>query len=803
MTSDAEDAADALDHSRSESPAADDSGIEQEGGDMAEHPEIKTEKGQNGTKSASASAKDPSRPRRKKARRACFACQRAHLTCGDERPCQRCIKRGLQDACHDGVRKKAKYLHDAPNEALMPGIGGNLFNAAAAMRHSLAIQNQDEAVQQSHSGTYFHSAPQTYNVYPSSQPVSGAQVASENGVSLAGFGQQQSPVAQSFNVTNQPMVNPNLMSQAAESGANTQASWNGALFDPSDPALFNFDLASMNFGNHYGALEFGMLGHMATGAEQTPPSDGHNQRSSISQTNGSSQYTPSVTTFNESPSTQQQFVYNDISMNDWSAGNQNLYGQPFQRHSNGPDAFTIENGPASFTSPDSNSSQQGLMSTKYEDSPTMHSSAYRQTPPTASTTPILSQAPTQKPRHQAQTQQTLPIQPPRQQHPQIPASTLQPVNLPPNARSNRNHRRTDPSKIYDTITAPYSYTSGFHSLISYIQRRFASSPSNTLRIAKALASFRPSFIATTKTLDRDDLIFMEKCFQRTLWEYEGFIEGCGTPTVVARRTGEIVGVGKEFTMVTGWRREVLLGREPNLNVNCGGNSNVTSASATGRAGFNTPQQTSGGENGDRGGQRTPGRPHPVFLAELLDDESVVNFYEDFARLAFGDSRGSVRGHCKLLRYRTKDTATPKTEGDDNARYPGRDFPGKASSQSFHGDEGKVECGYCWTVKRDMFDIPMLIVVNFPTKAEANDTSFYHTSETLPTQMDTIPRDQDMGIDTPEKFMIYHLPYVTAAFDTARSAMYHVYFHVQIITEGQLHLLPDWKLKRPGVMVSEK
>jgi hypothetical protein len=26
--------------------------------------------------------KDPARPRRKKARRACFACQRAHLTCG-------------------------------------------------------------------------------------------------------------------------------------------------------------------------------------------------------------------------------------------------------------------------------------------------------------------------------------------------------------------------------------------------------------------------------------------------------------------------------------------------------------------------------------------------------------------------------------------------------------------------------------------------------------------------------------------------------------------------------------------------
>lgn len=30
--------------------------------------------------------KDPTRPRRKKARRACFACQRAHLTCGKPDP---------------------------------------------------------------------------------------------------------------------------------------------------------------------------------------------------------------------------------------------------------------------------------------------------------------------------------------------------------------------------------------------------------------------------------------------------------------------------------------------------------------------------------------------------------------------------------------------------------------------------------------------------------------------------------------------------------------------------------------------
>jgi hypothetical protein len=41
-------------------------------------PEHKTASGQK----PASNAKDPLRPRRKKARRACFACQRAHLTCG-------------------------------------------------------------------------------------------------------------------------------------------------------------------------------------------------------------------------------------------------------------------------------------------------------------------------------------------------------------------------------------------------------------------------------------------------------------------------------------------------------------------------------------------------------------------------------------------------------------------------------------------------------------------------------------------------------------------------------------------------
>lgn len=56
-------------------------------------------------------AKASGRPlRRKKASRACSHCQKAHLTCDDSRPCQRCVRKGLAEQCVDGFRKKAKYL---------------------------------------------------------------------------------------------------------------------------------------------------------------------------------------------------------------------------------------------------------------------------------------------------------------------------------------------------------------------------------------------------------------------------------------------------------------------------------------------------------------------------------------------------------------------------------------------------------------------------------------------------------------------------------------------------------------------
>ncbi|KAI0374068.1 hypothetical protein BV20DRAFT_962030 [Pilatotrama ljubarskyi] len=84
-------------------------------GSAAKKPTAKRKRnGDGASDSADGGSQPRSRdgPKKKKASRACFHCQKAHLTCDDSRPCQRCIKRGMADNCTEGHRKKAKYLLD-------------------------------------------------------------------------------------------------------------------------------------------------------------------------------------------------------------------------------------------------------------------------------------------------------------------------------------------------------------------------------------------------------------------------------------------------------------------------------------------------------------------------------------------------------------------------------------------------------------------------------------------------------------------------------------------------------------------
>ncbi|KAF4543190.1 Transcription factor [Lasiodiplodia theobromae] len=592
-------------------------------------------------------AKDPLRPRRKKARRACFACQRAHLTCGDERPCQRCIKRGLQDACHDGVRKKAKYLHDAPPEALMPGVGGHYPHLSnAGQQHGAAsVPNNAQAMGQPN------------NFYPQQQQ--------------ANYNNQQS--------------NPSAMQD-----------FGGIPFDPSDPALFNFDLASLNFGNHYENNSVMNPLNQAANLYNGPMSTASGSSENLGISTGGFGFNDGIPTADWQPHSRQGSAAQIQTPNNTPATGNLDHQLRQQEGQNGmPLAYAVGAGPGSMAS----ASPGSTMADGQNFEPTSFSSpAYMANQHSHQEEQRRQQIYNrQQQLHNQRTQQ-------HQQHQQ-------------QQEANRKRRR-DPSEIYDSVTGPYPYTDGFHGLIALLKQRF--SIAKRSRIAQALASIRPSFIACTSTLNTDDLIFMEKSFQRTLYQYEDFINAHAVPTIICRRTGQIAAVSQEFSLLTGWKKDVLLGYEPNQNVNTGGSSGsaIQSGTATGTRGVNTPREQ----------QPNIDSPRPVYLAEILDDNSVCQFYEDFAKLAFVAPRATATRSCKLIRYRTKDDLSNlenmniKSEESGNkdqskgTRYMNGNtvvkLEGGAGAGRPGDKDGLINCMFCWSVKRDVFEVPMLIVMNF-------------------------------------------------------------------------------------------
>lgn len=574
------------------------------------------------------------------------------------------------------MRKKAKYLHDAPAEALMPGFAGHYHMNGSSQAQSAPNSNHmgSNGIAISQAGTYMTPAPSSnFPQFSRSNQMGPPALMDNNDTVLTGFPNSQSVDASRYqNLTNQ-QVSPQTMTpgldQRVPQANSASQSFDTSYIDPNDPGLFNFNLnniAELNFGNHYGALEFDVLGQMSSGAMETPDVEHMNP---LGGRHGSLSY-----------DTNSGFPSNNFNFNQglsWqnvpTAGSR--HSSTVWSQSNGLDALAI--GELAGQSPHSQTHDMnaGLPS------PDNHFG---------------------------------------EQHPQqdlLRHSFTQPQRKPlPNLVDPvaQKKRRRDTSEIYTSVTAPYPYTQCFHALTAFLQKRFPTK--KTLRVAKALASIRPSFISCNKSLNHDDLIFMEKCFQRTLWEYEDFIGHYGTPTIICRRTGEVAAVSKEFSLVTGWRRDVLLGQEPNLNVNTGGNPGSSGTqTATSSRGAVTPRLVNA--------QPETGRPQPVFLAELMDEDSVVRFYEDFAELAFGASREAIVGQeCHLLKYKTRDDpgwgSSSDQVSDDGKRIKrmnGGEVKGEIKGESGPnglGDkDGRLQCTMCWTVKRDVFDIPMLIVMN--------------------------------------------------------------------------------------------
>ncbi|KAL4080242.1 hypothetical protein V8B97DRAFT_1864305 [Scleroderma yunnanense] len=174
------------------------------------------------------------------------------------------------------------------------------------------------------------------------------------------------------------------------------------------------------------------------------------------------------------------------------------------------------------------------------------------------------------------------------------------------------------------VTVPYDYTEGYHFLMKHLPTRFEKN--DILRIVRALAIFRPSLIALQMPLTEEDEVFVEKCFQRSLLELEKLISYSGTPTVVWRRTGEICLVAPEFCMLTEWPINELVGKRK-------------------------------------------------YIYELFENQSVVEYWENFATHAFENTTNSIYSHCVLL----KPSGAP------------------------------IPATFCFSIRRDIFDLPSIVI----------------------------------------------------------------------------------------------
>ncbi|KAG2199691.1 hypothetical protein INT46_011167 [Mucor plumbeus] len=427
--------------------------------------------------------------KKKKASRACLHCQRAHLTCDDSRPCQRCIKRDLATTCTDAVRKRAKYLQDIPVD--------ELFNS--------------------------NTSPNT-----------------------------------STNNNNQP---------SSSSASFTNSVVNNAAFSttaPNTSELFDFSLSDLNFGSTTVGLEYGFLGNML----QNPLLDLNTTNTTITTSAATSTTAP----MHLSTIGMQQIMADNEYSSSASPSSSTTTSVPFYNMTFNP--------------------QQHLQ----QQQPMTHTPNNKRTSPLSDTFMMMVKRPSN-------------------------ASSVT------SASGRRKGYGNTPEETYTGVKKPFNYAEGFHYLIQHVRDKM--SRDDLMRISRALALFRPSFLALIMNLTEEDLVFMEKCIQRTLLEYEKLISFSGTPTVVWRRTGEICLVGKEFSLLTQWTKDMLLGKK-------------------------------------------------IYIYELMDSQSAVEYWEKFATHAFDNTDKSCVYSCIIK--------TPQQK--------------------------PVPCTFCFTIKRDIFDLPSVIVGNF-------------------------------------------------------------------------------------------
>ncbi|TCD71581.1 Transcriptional regulator of nonfermentable carbon utilization [Steccherinum ochraceum] len=476
-------------------------------------------------------------PKKKKANRACFHCQKAHLTCDDSRPCQRCIKRGMADNCTEGHRKKAKYLLDEEElEALKRQKSGEPTKIPEATPQAGQSQPLQPYMPPANNSMYSYDTSSTF---------------------------------------------PNYAPPPSNNGATLEYSIISSILNPSAPGSSSSPSDSQNAQTHaQGSTSYGAPpSQSGLAAASWPAEPQYASAGQPSTSNGfSASGTPSATFSTTTRAT------NTADMSPPSVTESAAY-------------MRLQNTYGTNTSP-----SYGRPSTSGEGSSGM---PYDYQAGQQSSTPSTSTLPFASPNALStfQRSQRTPSGSWSGSNAVIPSdsgsnsmngggdgSTTSYTNGTAAVANLGGHMRESGS-VYKMVTKKYDYTEGYHFLMKHIScRKFEKN--DILRIVRALAIFRPSLIALQMPMTEEDEVFIEKCFQRSLVELDKLVSFSGTPTVAWRRTGEICLVGPEFCLLSGWEKEELLGRKK-------------------------------------------------YIYELFENQSVVEYWENFANHAFENTTQDI------------------------------------------------------------------------------------------------------------------------------------------------------------------
>ncbi|KAJ6541756.1 hypothetical protein B0H19DRAFT_959050 [Mycena capillaripes] len=213
------------------------------------------------------------------------------------------------------------------------------------------------------------------------------------------------------------------------------------------------------------------------------------------------------------------------------------------------------------------------------------------------------------------------------------------------------------SKYEAGLLKPYNYVKGYARLSRWMDRNV--SQESKQQILQPLSVLRPKFRAVAQSLRDIDLVFIEEAFERLLLDYDRVFSAMGVPACLWRRTGEIYKGNREFSELVGVRGEDM-------------------------------------------------REGRLCIYELMAEESAVNYWEKYGHVAFDSSQKAVLTSC-VLRYKPvlpSSSAIPNAASEVAKAAAEQPLPPAQEEGEF------INCCFSFTIRRDKWGIPSMIVGNF-------------------------------------------------------------------------------------------